>query len=43
MFNLIHETFIWKGIGASRYNQIIENVDYDFVEERQRKIEKILS
>lgn len=42
MLNLIHETFIMKGIGVTRYNQIIDDIDYDFVQERKRKIVEIL-
>lgn len=42
IFNLIHEMFIMKGIGITRYNQILNDIDYSFVQERKSTIERII-
>lgn len=43
IINLIHETFIIKGIDRIRYQQMLNRIDYDFVRERYRIIDSILS
>lgn len=40
--NLIHEVFVAKGIGLSRYNQIVNNINYDFVTNRFQVINSII-
>jgi len=42
IFNLIHESYIIKAIGQTRYGEILNNIDYDFVLGRSIKINDML-